>query len=107
MDSHLIYTVSTKLRESANWSEWVYCGVGDDMKEDIVSNAINEYFQDTLLFYVNTRKDSGEINKQDVVEKIKTELSQQELFLWDTSFKKTIQFNEIGVMRNGLVTTSI
>ncbi len=42
-----------------------------------------------------------------MVEKIKKGLSQHELFLWDTSFKKIMEFNKIGVMRNGLVPTPI
>ena len=107
MDSHLIYTVSSYLKRKANWNEWIYCGVGDDIKEDIVSNAINKYFQDSILFYVSTRKESSEINKQDIVERIKKDLPQYELYLWDTTFKKAIEFNKIGVMRIGLVPTRL
>ena len=98
----------------ANWGEWLYCGVGNDTKEDIIDKAINEYFIDSMLYFVSTRKESGEVNKQDILERIKKELEQNELFLWDTSFKKVIgfnkigvRFNKIGVMRYGLVPTSI
>lgn len=107
MDSHLIYTVSSNLKGKANWNEWIYCGVGDDMKEDIVSNAINQYFQDSILFYVSTRKESREINKQDIVERIKKDLPLYEIYIWNTTFKKAIEFNKIGVMRNGLVPNAI
>jgi len=87
----------------ANWSDWVYCGVGDEIKEDVIDMAINEYFQDSMIYFVSARKESREVNKKDILELIKKELGQNELFLWDVNFKKVIEFNKIGVMRNGLV----
>ena len=97
-----MYTVNSNLKNRVNWSEWIYCGVGDDMKEDLVRNAIDQYFQDSTVFYVTTRKESLEIDKQKIVKRIKNDLPQHEVILWDTSFKKAIQFNKIGVMRNGI-----
>ena len=63
MDSHLIYTVSSHLRRTVNWSEWVYCGVEDDLNEVIISDAINDCFKDPL-FYVTTRKETHKSNKK-------------------------------------------
>ncbi len=107
MESHLIYSVSSHLKTIADWTEWVYCGVGSDTQEDIIDKAINEYFQDSILYFVSTRKESSEVNKQEIIERIKKELQQNELLIWDTNFKKTIGFNKIGVMRYGLVPTHI
>jgi len=107
MESHLIYSVSSHLKTIVDWTEWVYCGVGNDTKEDIIDKAINEYFQDSMLYFVSTRKESSEVNKQEIIERIKKELQQNELFIWDTNFKKAIGFNKIGVMRYGLVPTPI
>jgi len=73
----------------------------------LFDKAINEYFQDSMLYFVSTRKESSEVNKQEIIERIKKELQQNELFIWDTNFKKAIGFNKIGVMRYGLVPTPI
>jgi hypothetical protein len=103
MESHIIYSASSHLKDMAKWSEWVYCGIGDDIKEDIINRAINDYFQDSILYFVSNRKESGEISKQNILERIKKELGQKELFIWDTKFIKVIEFNKIGVMRNGFI----
>lgn len=103
MEPHIIYSATSHLKGRATWSEWVYCGTGDNTNEDIITRAINDYFQDPILYFVSNRKESGEISKLDISERIKKELSQTELFIWDTKFIKVIEFNKIGVMRNGLV----
>lgn len=103
MESNLIYTTSCHMRTIANWGEWIYCGIGADIKEDVITNAINEYFQDSILYFVSDRKESGEIDKQNILERIRRELGQKEIFLWDVNFKKAINFNKIGVMRSGLI----
>ena len=107
MDSHLLYSVSSHMRGMANWNEWVYCGVGDDIKEDVIDKAIKEYFRDSTIYFVSTRKKSSEVNQKDILERIKKELVQDELFLWDADFKKVMEFNKIGVMRNGLVPNAV
>jgi hypothetical protein len=95
------------MKAMTNWNEWIYCGIGDDTKEDVIDNMINEYFQHSVLYFVSNRKESCEINKQNILERIKKELGQNELFVWDVNFKKVIEFNKIGVMRSGLVPTDI
>ncbi len=95
------------MKGRANWSEWVYCRIGNDTKEDVIDKALNEYFQDSMLYFVSTRKESSQINKQDIIERIKKELGQNELVIWDINFKRVIEFNKIGVMRIGIVATTI
>ncbi len=95
------------MKDKTNWGEWIYCGVGSDIKEDVIDEAIKEHFLDSILYFVSTRKGSSEINKQDILEKIKKELAQNELFIWDTNFKKVIKFDKIGVMVNGVVPTGM
>jgi len=68
---------------------------------------VNEYFQDSTLYFVTDRKESSEINKQDILQRINKELEQKELFLWDVNLKKVMEFNRIGVMRKGLISTSV
>jgi hypothetical protein len=107
MESHLIYIASSRMKGVAHWNEWIYCGVGDDIKEDVINKAINEYFHDSILYFVSDRKESSEMNKQNILKRIKKELGQDELFLWDVNFKKVIEFNKIGTMRSGLIPTSM
>ncbi len=95
------------MKGKANWSEWVYCGVGDDMKEDVISKAVSEYFKDSIFYFISTRKESKEVNKKNVLEKIKKGLEVNEIFLCDANFKKAIWFNKIGVMRYVIVPTNI
>jgi hypothetical protein len=103
MESALIYSVGSHMKNIANWSAWVYCGIEDDIKEDVIENAVNEFFPDRMLYLVTNRKASGEVNKQDILERIKKGLGQNDFFIWDINFKKVIEFNKIGVMRNGLI----
>ncbi|WP_462221997.1 hypothetical protein [Ferruginibacter sp.] len=107
MDAHLIYTTHAHLKTLAKWSEWIYCGVGADIKTDVINKIINEYFEDSTLYFVTDRKESGQINKEDILQRINKEIEQKELFLWDINLKKIIEFNRIGVMRKGLISTSV
>ena len=84
------------------WNEWFYCGVGDDTKEEVINNAINEYFPDSNLYFVTDRRESREMDKRDISERIKKELAQSNIFLWDVNFRKVMEFSTCGTMRSGL-----
>ena len=86
---------------AVHWSEWIYCGVGDDTKEDVIDKMVNGYFPEPILYFVSNREESCQVNQQEIVERIKKGQEENELFLWDTDFKKVIEFNKIGVMRQG------
>lgn len=103
MESHLIYSASSHLKNIADWSEYIYCGVGDDTKDDIIENAVNEFFYDPLIYFVINRIESGEVYKKDVLRIIKKQLAQNDLIFWDTDFKKVLAFNHIGVMKKGVI----
>ena len=107
MDAHLIYSSSSHMKSVVTWSEWVYCGIGDDIKEDVIEKTVNEYFQGSLLYFVTNRKESEEMNKMKIFEMIKTRLGQIEISIWDSNFKKVIEFNKIGVMRSGFIPISV
>ena len=107
MESHQLYSASSHMKNRANWCEWIYCGIGDDIKDDIIYKAVNAYFPDSKIYFVSTRKESSQVNKQNVLERIKKGLGEYELFLWDANFKRVIEFNKIGVMRYGLIPNDI
>jgi hypothetical protein len=103
MESHIIYSASSHMKHKAIWSDWIYCGVGNDLKRDVIVNAINELLKDSTLYFVNTRKDSTKISKMNILERIGTDLDKHDLFIWDAHFEKVIELNKIGVMRSGFV----
>ncbi len=107
MESHLIYSASSHMKSKVIWNEWIYCGIGNDIKVNTIIDLINEHFQDSVFYFVSARKQSSEMSKQDAIERIKNELGKNELLLWDTDFKTVIEFNNIGVMRNGFAPTHI
>ena len=72
MDSHLIYTVSSHKKCIANWNDWIYCGIEDDIKEDVINKSITEYFQSPTLYFVINRRESLEIRKDHLLQNIKT-----------------------------------
>jgi hypothetical protein len=86
----------------AEWSDWIFCGVGSDTKDDVIKQAVDDYFQDAGLFCVSTKKASGEIIKQNILGRIK-DLEQNDILICDANFKKAIWFNSIGVMKYGVV----
>lgn len=107
MEPDLIYSASSHMKNVVNWNEWKYCGIGADIEKDVIDNMVKEYFEESTLYFVSNRKESGKINKDDLLERVKKELGQNELFVWDVNFSKVIEFSKIGVMRSGYVTTPI
>ncbi|MFT3681034.1 MAG: hypothetical protein QM791_12220 [Ferruginibacter sp.] len=103
MEPYIIYSASSHMKDKVAWNEWVYCGIGNDLKKDTIANAINEYFEDSTLYFVNVRKNSTDIKKENVLERIETELEKHDLFIWDSLFEKVMEFNKIGVMRKGII----
>ena len=87
-------------------SEWTYFGDGSEVNRSIVNDGINYHFTDDNFLYVSwTRQQSFEVNKSQTIELIEELLGKETFFIWDTKFKKVIEFNRIGVMRRGQVSS--
>ena len=103
MESNIIYSASSHMKAKVNWNVWIFCDVGSDIKKDVIVKAINEHFGNEKLVFVNTRKNSSELSKEYILERIENELEKHEIFIWDIYFNKVVELNKIGVLRNGIV----
>jgi hypothetical protein len=107
MDSHLIYTASDSMKNKVNWikvtpdSEWFYFGINDEIKKKSLVNAIDNHFAEDTLYVAFTRKESFQTSKRDIAKTIDNLLGFQDFFIWDTDFKKVMEFNKIGTLRCG------
>ena len=112
LDSKLIYSASEALKLKISWtkvtvdSEWTYFGEDWEVNKGIVNDSINYHFNSYNSLYVSwTRQQSIEVNKSQIIEQIEKLLGKQSFFIWDTKFKKVIEFNKLGVMRRGKVSS--
>ena len=110
MESKLIYTASEAMKLKIFWtkvaedSEWTYFGDDIEINRNIVNESINNYFPNDKSLYISwKRQQSFEANKIETIELIEKLLGKESFFVWNTQFKKVIEFNRIGVMRRGQV----
>ena len=109
MEPSLIYSANKSLKYKINWikltaeTEWIYFGAQNETDKPLVIQSINEYFTDTSLYLILDRKESCKAEKYEIGKVIEDILGSQNFFIWDTTFKKVIEFSPIGVMRRGYI----
>jgi hypothetical protein len=109
LETALIYAASDSLKYKVNWinvsaeTEWIYFGAEFEANKLLVVKNVTDYFPDSSLFIVTTRKESMAINKNDLIKSIDNILGFKDFFIWDSQFKRVIEFNHIGVMRQGYI----
>ncbi|MDI3321178.1 hypothetical protein [Pinibacter soli] len=106
MDSRLIYEANKKAIGKVDWvrqadSEWVYCGVKEDFKNELIASEFNEFFNEGSFYFSKTRKDSFECAKPDLMKHVEELIGVSGFCIWDKEFKKVIEFNAIGTFRKG------
>ena len=114
MESRLIYKVSHSINK-VEWlnttvesGAWIYIGNGDEMRKQFIISSINEYFAiDNMLYVSWTRNGSKEVLKENIENEVGNILGVDHFSIWDTDFKKVIEFNKTGVMRFGKVKNDI
>ena len=114
MESRLIYKVSHSiykiewLNPTAENGAWIYIGIGGEMRKQFIISSINEYFSvDNVLYVSWTRNGSKVVLKENIENSIDNILGVGDFSVWDTNFKKVIEFNKTGVMRFGKVKKDI
>lgn len=111
MDSHLIYNASKALKNKITWdrvtadSEWIHIGTANTIRKEFIIDAIINHFTDNVLLIASTRKESVQIIKGNIGNVIDGFLANNNFIIWDTTFKKAIEFNAIGTMRCGQLNT--
>ncbi len=73
------------------------------MRKEFIIKSIDEYFVDNTLYISWTRKESKEVRKENINDAIENILGVHDFSIWDTNFKKVMEFNKNGVMRFGQV----
>ena len=92
---------SKAIWDKSGESEWVHFGTGNDVNIKMVANIIDQFFIDTNLYLVTNRKESSEINKNEIQESILSLLGTKDFIIWDKKFERVIEFNHIGICRQG------
>ena len=106
MESRLIYKANEHLKSKVKWikvteSEWIYRGSNGDVRLEIVSEHIKRHFVDSNFYVALNRNESFVSNSQTILTDIKKLVGMKDFLLWDFSFEKVIEFNHIGVFREG------
>ena len=106
MESRLIYKTSEHIKSKVKWikvteSEWIYCGSNGDVKFEIVSEHIKHHFLESNFYVALNRNESFVSNSETIFRDIRELVGMKDFFLWDFSFVKVIEFNHIGVFREG------
>ena len=110
LDAKLIYTASEAIKHKIVWdttsgeSEWIYIGEGKEVNKVMVAAAIATHFKASSLLYIAvTRQNSFEADKETIQNSLEELAENRSFFIWDTTFRRAIEFYHIGVMRAGQV----
>lgn len=104
MDSKLLYSSTRFLRSKINWeNEWIYFGIGEELKFDIILDCIGTKLNEQNLFLILDRNNSRKIQFIDVVLEINPLFGVLDFELWNWKMSKVIQFNKVGVLNFGII----
>jgi hypothetical protein len=109
LDSRLIYQTDDVYHLKAQWSrpvrksdsEWIYVGLHDDFKKELVIDSILRHFRDDKTLYLkHERNDSIAVSRTDLLSRL-SDFIGMDIRIWDDIFENVIEFNKAGVMRLG------
>jgi hypothetical protein len=84
-------------------TEWIYFGAGDDVNQDVALQKIAEYFQDSVVAVAIDRKSSTIVPTNDLHRFLSGILGIKTFLICDQTFKRVMEFSNIGVMRQGYI----
>ena len=107
LDSKNIFIASEHLHRKVQWlpdylTAWMYSGVREDFNYELVFTNIREFFPKGSLYMVRTRHNSTTILLGELEQTIQTEIGTSFL-IWDSHWKRVVEFNPIGVFRRGFI----
>lgn len=112
MDSRLIFVVTCKLHHKIKWlnptienGAWVYVGNALETRKEFIFKCVNGHFTDDELYISWTRAGSCKVPKESIEAAVDDILGIYDFSIWDTKFKRVIEFNKIGIMRLGELET--
>ena len=94
---------NSELAQSEGEVKWFYCGVNEDFKKEVVSQAINNAFADDEVYLCVSSNKSSLVPKSIVVDEMANILHKKEIGVVNKSFTKIIFFNQYGTFKSGLI----
>ena len=82
---------------------WSYCGVSEDFKGEVVSQAINNAFTDDEVYLCISSGKSSLVSKSTAVKEIGNILHKKEIGIVNQSYTKIMQFTQYGVFKRGII----
>jgi hypothetical protein len=106
-DARLIYERSRHLASNVDWykhsaNKWVYCGIGDELQHEIITNDIYTFLGGDIFYVAATRNDSCIVTVESVLSTVFRKIGSTDFMVWSSRFNKVIEFNKIGVFRKGV-----
>lgn len=102
MDSRQLYIAAQRLVPTLTWDEeWIYVGVGREVKAELVFELLNDFLKGNAINFVHERTNSGAFKLSEIPSKITALLGVSNFQLWNESMDKAIRFNSIGVILKG------
>jgi hypothetical protein len=105
MDSKNLFIKSNTYFRLVTWQkqdgeEWSYIGTERDF--DLVrASKLISVLEGEQIYFVTDRHESKLVEKRDLLGSLKDKVVAGNFILWDLSFEAVVEFNRIGVVRQG------
>lgn len=102
MDSKELYNATAYLTRVVDWDrDWIPFGTGSEIRNDLITELINDFLSDDNLYFVYERQNSGAYKKSEIANVVKEFLGKESFQLWNSNLDRVICFNRIGVLQKG------
>ena len=112
MDPKSLYISSRAYLQKVTWisrgpdpaSEWIYFGLREQTKKDLLERTLKALFEEGEIYLVIDRHLSMRSSLASAIEKIveKTPEALSGIFLWDEEFRTVLEIQSTGVFRYGV-----
>jgi predicted secreted acid phosphatase len=105
MDPKNLFIKSSTYYRLVNWQkqdgeEWSYVGADSDFDLARASEFIS-VLKGEQIYFVTNRSESKLVNKENLLTCLKDRVLDGNFILWDLSFEVIVEFNRIGIARQG------
>jgi hypothetical protein len=108
MDSRLLYSATETLKNKLTWipingEEWLHFGT--DLREpfSVIKGYIDKHLGLQDVYIVTNRTESRKLNDKEIENVINEIAGKENFLLWDIDLTKAIDFNKIGILRQGIL----
>ena len=106
MESKLIYAAVNGIKSKVTWNkysteEWLYIGVGNDLKKDFITQYIHSHFNEKEILIALERRSSKPIHLNEIETEIFERIGLANFIICDKKFTRFMEFHQVGIMRLG------